>query len=297
MDNKQFKGTGSKITEHTLWLLLLFNIVLLLGSAYLYNWLPMISMLSVVALTTLTVAISIFALLHAKLSRNAMVESLNDQQLLQQSELFDAPSEGEQSRTLRQFERYFVPGFTLILALSELFGAWYLYSQIKFISRSPLESPNFHLGLLLGFGVIAFFLFLVGKYAAGVGFGDNHKQLRAPSALTILQSFFLLFTLVAMLVAHMAIKGENSSWRNPDALLLYSGVVLFAIFALEHFFILVLSFYRPRTKEIDDIPQYESRLTTILAQPEGIFDGVEKIIDYQFGFKLSQTAFYSLIVK
>jgi membrane protease subunit HflK len=38
-------------------------------------------------------------------------------------------------------------------------------------------------------------------------------------------------------------------------------------------------------------------LTTILAQPEGIFEGVEKIIDYQFGFKLSQTALYSLLIK
>ena len=67
---------------------------------------------------------------------------------------------------------------------------------------------------------------------------------------------------------------------------------LLALVALETLIQLVLEIYRPRVKGKVERPLYESRLVGLLGQPEGLITTAAQALDYQFGFKVSETWFY-----
>src|SRR4029077_3674166 len=68
--------------------------------------------------------------------------------------------------------------------------------------------------------------------------------------------------------------------------------ILLAIVSLETLVALVLEIYRPRLRGKVERPLYESRLVGLLGQPEGLITTAAQAIDYQFGFKVSETWFY-----
>jgi HflK protein len=74
-------------------------------------------------------------------------------------------------------------------------------------------------------------------------------------------------------------------------------VVVLGLAALEGLLNLILEFYRPRVRGKQERLVYESRLLGLLAQPEGIFTTAAQALDYQFGFKVSETWFYRFLEK
>ena len=69
---------------------------------------------------------------------------------------------------------------------------------------------------------------------------------------------------------------------------------LLALIAVETLVALVLEIYRPRVKGKVERPLYDSRLVGLLSQPEGLITTAAQALDYQFGFKVSETWFYRL---
>jgi regulator of protease activity HflC (stomatin/prohibitin superfamily) len=67
--------------------------------------------------------------------------------------------------------------------------------------------------------------------------------------------------------------------------------------AVEMLVTLLLEIYRPRVKGKIARPLYESRLVGLLAQPESLFTTAAQTLDYQFGFKVSETWFFQLLQK
>jgi regulator of protease activity HflC (stomatin/prohibitin superfamily) len=59
----------------------------------------------------------------------------------------------------------------------------------------------------------------------------------------------------------------------------------------------VLDIYRPRLKGQYSRAAFDSRLLGTINEPGGIFRSAASAIDYQFGFKVSQTWFYKLLEK
>jgi regulator of protease activity HflC (stomatin/prohibitin superfamily) len=57
----------------------------------------------------------------------------------------------------------------------------------------------------------------------------------------------------------------------------------------------VLELYRPRVKGKRARILYESRLVGLLSHPEGLFSTAAHVLDYQFGFKVSETWFYKFL--
>src|SRR5260370_714931 len=73
--------------------------------------------------------------------------------------------------------------------------------------------------------------------------------------------------------------------------------VLLALTAVETLIALLLEMYRPRVKGKIERPLYESRLVGLLGQPEGLITTAAQALDYQFGFKVSETGFYRFFEK
>jgi regulator of protease activity HflC (stomatin/prohibitin superfamily) len=66
---------------------------------------------------------------------------------------------------------------------------------------------------------------------------------------------------------------------------------------VENLLTLLLEIYRPRIKGKIARPLYESRVVGIFAQPESLFTTAAQTLDYQFGFKVSETWFFQAAQK
>ncbi len=65
--------------------------------------------------------------------------------------------------------------------------------------------------------------------------------------------------------------------------------------AAELLITLLLEIYRPRVKGRVSRPLYDNRLVGLLGQPEGLFTTAAQALDYQFGFKVSDTWLFKLL--
>jgi len=199
----------------------------------------------------------------------------------QETEVFPA------RRSREQFERYFVPGFTLVLFFLQSIGAWWLWQWVNQAAIVPQEHPLVALGL---YAVFFLLLFLVGRYSAGLARLESQRLLQ-PGANYLLLAAYLCVVVIGGLIAPL-VEIPKVDFYAAEAL---GG--LLGLLAVENAVALVLEIYRPRIKGKVARVLYESRLVGLLSHPEGIFTTAAHVLDYQFGFKVSETWFYQFLQK
>jgi len=196
------------------------------------------------------------------------------------SEVFPA------QRAREMFERFFVPGFAVLLFLLQAGGAWYIWRWLwKSTTVVSIQSPGATLAL---FGTFALILFILGRFSATFARIQNHRLLRPGASHLLLDAF---------LCAAVAIDMCFFLWGGTpkvDSGLAFGLCALLALIAAESLVALVLEIYRPRLKGKVERPVYDSRLVGLLSQPEGLITTAAQALDYQFGFKVSETWFYRL---
>ncbi len=198
-----------------------------------------------------------------------------------ETELFPA------RRAREQFERYFVPGFTVVLFVLEAGGAYLLNAWLSKAPPMPMRQPTMAMAF---FGLFALVLFLLGKFSATLARLENNALLR-PSASFVLLGAYLAFAVGA------AIAVGQAGFPRTDFYVARALCVLLGVIAAETLIALILEIYRPRVKGQVTRPVYESRLIGLLAQPEGLVTTAAQALDYQFGFKVSETWFYKFLEK
>lgn len=296
----QSYNSKSRLTEQTA--LMLSAGCLLSGfAAYFLSY--MISsqgILPLFIILALALFVSLVAWMHGRLERLAAEEAESNEKIVGgKGDIFseDKAAFGDKNRTLAQYEKYIVPGVVIILTIAEAASVLFLQGRLTDSARSPLESSSFHIGMLFAAGVCAFILFILGKYSAGLAYTGGRRQLRAPSALTVFAALFTLLVIGAFLAAFLAIRSESWKFRNPDPFLLYCGMIVLSAFCLDHFFGLVLFFYRPSKKSRNLPPVYESRIAGLFVQPEGVWEAVNEMLEYQFGIRVSPERFASFFFR
>src|SRR5215204_3561217 len=147
-----------------------------------------------------------------------------------ESEVFPARKSRE------QFERFFIPGITVLLLLAEGVGAWLLRQWVQQASGLPLNRPAVALAF---FGVFFLVLFLLGRYSAGLARLRNDPLLR-PSANHLLLSAYACGVVALTIVATWA------HLPRVDYYLALVGIVLLGVLAAENLVGLILELYRPR---------------------------------------------------
>jgi membrane protease subunit HflK len=191
-------------------------------------------------------------------------------------------------RSREQFDRFFVPIFTVVLCLLQAGGAWFLWTWVaRNAPAFELKKPTVALAL---FALFALVLFLLGKFSATVARIENHRLLRPGS------SYLLLSAYISFAVT-LGIVGVQAGFAKADIYVAYGLCGLLALVAAESLINLVLEVYRPRVKGKIERPLYESRLVGLLGQPEGLVTTAAQALDYQFGFKVSETWFYRFFEK
>ena len=114
---------------------------------------------------------------------------------------------------------------------------------------------------------------------------EQHRLLRPAAS-------FLLFNAFLCLVVALGLVGVWAGFPKTDLYVAHGLCALLGLVALETLIQLVLEIYRPRVKGKIERPLYESRLVGLLGQPEGLVTTAAQALDYQFGFKVSETWFY-----
>jgi len=191
-------------------------------------------------------------------------------------------------RTREQFERFFVPVFTVVLCLIQAGGAYLLW---RWLSRPAtlveIKQPTMTLAL---FGLFALVLFPLGKFSASMARLEDHRLLR-PGA-----SYLLLCAYLCFFVA-LGLVGVQADYSKADFYVAGALCVVLALMAAETLVNLVFEMYRPRVRGKVERPLYDSRLVGLLGQPEGLITTAAQALDYQFGFKVSETWFYRFFEK
>lgn len=196
------------------------------------------------------------------------------------AELFPA------QRSREQFERVFLPVFTVVLFLLQAGAFYFLATWLMDASGPEVKSPMITMSL---FGLCALILFVVGKYSAGLARMDDSRLLRPGASYLLLGAYTCFIVTISL--------GFSQFFPRVDyyAACVLAGIV--ALLALENIIHLVLEIYRPRFKVKAARPIYESRLVGLLGHPEGLFTMAAQALDYQFGFKVSETWFSRFLGK
>ena len=85
----------------------------------------------------------------------------------------------------------------------------------------------------------------------------------------------------------------------PGALkiFLWASVIFSLLLAVERILLMVVDLYRPKLKDEDYIPVYESRVLALFSQPKGVLGNLAAMLEYQFGIKVSESSFASFFNK
>ena len=191
-------------------------------------------------------------------------------------------------RAREQFEKFFVPGFAVLLFILESGGAWLLWRWAGKVTAGIV--PDRAMASLSLFAIFALLLFLVGRFSVTIARLEDHRLLR-PGASYLLAGAYVCVATAA------AIAGVRTGFSGADFWIARAFCLLLGVMAAETLVTLLLEIYRPRLKGKVARPLYDSRIAGLLAQPESLVTTAAQTLDYQFGFKVSETWFFQLMRK
>jgi membrane protease subunit HflK len=237
----------------------------------------------------LVAAVSWFQMRLEEAERNERLELDELARTKSSATLFEA-GKGESfpaQRAREQFEKYLVPAFTLILLALQAGGAYWLWRWLKTPAASI--SDNWLIAASY-FGTGFLILFIVGRFSATITRIEDHRLLRPGASFTLLTAFLCFLTAGGIAAVHF-------DFQRADLFLARGLVIVLAIVALETLLALILELYRPRMKGRVGRPLYDSRFVGLLGQPESLITTAAQALDYQFGFKVSETWFYNFFAR
>ncbi|MCJ8332480.1 MAG: hypothetical protein HRT89_24735 [Lentisphaeria bacterium] len=228
-------------------------------------------------------------------------QALEEQEALDESDdtdnaLFDTDLKQShvKQRNLKQFEKYFLPGLAIAIALGEFVLAWYLLKQTgeKQIYAASISK------VLVSFLLIASFIFyMMGSYISGFAYRGKIAELRAVAAELIGMAYLSFFAMVACLIRAVQTDLDQEKAALIDSYFSRILIALLFLRAIEKIITSILEWYRPRHKDAELRIIFESRLNGLLSQPKSMFNNISETVQYQFGLNLDEQLFQKVITR
>lgn len=187
---------------------------------------------------------------------------------------------------LKFFEKWFLPVFAVLIGLYQIGMGIFLSSKIAGIETEP---GHLLLSAVLT-AAIAFLSFLFALYAIGLSSQEEWKPLRAGGTALLATTVISFLLTIALAAAQFGFPVGLTilNWAVPILLIVLGGETL------GNF---VLNVYRPRIEGQYNAAAFDSRILAIIASPGTILQSTASAVDYQFGFKVSQTWFFKIVQK
>lgn len=195
-------------------------------------------------------------------------------------------------RRLRSIERFLIPIVALCVAAFHVAAGLSVFDwagQFPMFESTAKATQVVNREMLMFFaGGLSFVTFMLSRYALGMSRLAPFAALRAGGN-------YMFGSSVVQLGIALALLAEVANLARVEPILAVIIGVLLCVLSVETIAGYILSFYRPRLPGAEQRPFYDSRLLGIFSEPEGIIKSVANTLDYQFGFKVSETWFYQLM--
>jgi membrane protease subunit HflK len=185
-------------------------------------------------------------------------------------------------------QRWLIPLFGLLTAAYLIaIGAlsWVVLTR-RDIFWPTLRSVE--IGLVL-VSLVMLFLFFFSRYASGMARVAGWQLLRGCGSYMLGNAAMALAVIVTL--GAFLYQG-TTSWERY---LTYAIPVVMVVLGAETLINFLLDIYRPRSPGVEPRACFDSRLLGLISEPGGIAHSLAEAINYQFGFKVSQTWFYQLL--
>ncbi len=190
---------------------------------------------------------------------------------------------------LEWMRRWLVPVFGLLIAVYLI--AVGVLCWVFLTRREEIDWPTLtraEIGLVL-VSLLMLFLFFFARYASGMARVSGGQLLRGCGSYMLGNSVAAMAIIVAL--GAYLYQGATS-WER---FLAYAIPVLMVVLGVETLINFLLDIYRPRVPGVEPRACFDSRLLGLISEPGGIAHSLAEAVNYQFGFKVSQTWFYQLL--
>lgn len=216
-------------------------------------------------------------------------------------ELEGAAGDGDEARVaagrLRRVHAWLVPAASLVYAGALAWLGWRDFSWFRALS---IDDPNaivpdftvnpsagWELALCAG-GALAAFIF--SRFVAGMARQASWSALRGGAGIMVGNA------LVLLAVATGTVFQLFSKPQALEGIAQAMGWFLWLI-AAETLLNLVLNAYRPRRADETPRPAFDSKLLGLLATPDSLVRSINEAVNYQFGFDLTSSWGYQLLLR
>ena len=190
------------------------------------------------------------------------------------------------SKRLALLEKWFIPIGSVLVGIYQAGIGLYLMRS----AGNPLLEYKYMKITAALLVVMAFISFLISRYATGMSAEEKWRDLRAGGSM-LLASSILSFLL--------GLSFALGIWKITGAIVAFRYVIpiLMIVLGIETILNVVFDIYRPRVSGAYSRTAFDSRLLGVINEPGGLVHTFANMIDYQFGFQVSQTWFYKLLAK
>jgi regulator of protease activity HflC (stomatin/prohibitin superfamily) len=184
-------------------------------------------------------------------------------------------------------EKWFLPIFSGVIAAYQAAIGLYL---LRAVSHSNTAFGRQPLLCAVCMTAVAFVSFLISRYATGMSNQPDWKPLRAGGS-------FLFGSAVLSFALAIALALVQFKIFAAISVIDFLIPILLVVLGVETALNVVFDIYRPRLPGLYSRAAFDSRLLGLINEPGEILHTAAGAIDYQFGFKVSQTWFYKLLGK
>jgi regulator of protease activity HflC (stomatin/prohibitin superfamily) len=184
-------------------------------------------------------------------------------------------------------ERWIIPIFTLLWAGWHGCMAVVAWGVIE--PESQIKTEYSSQGTLFAI-LIGFLAFLFSRYSTGMGTQRQWRPLRATGG-------YMLGGALMVAGAGAGLLGAWQGYPELDYWIAMVGATMMMVLAVELVINFVLDMFRPRLPGQEPRLSFDSRLLNLLAEPDRVGHSLADAVNYQFGFEVSRTWFYRLLVK
>jgi regulator of protease activity HflC (stomatin/prohibitin superfamily) len=227
------------------------------------------------------------------------LESLEREELAQSrgETIFErsAPDQEAAARRLGQMHRWLMPVVSLVVALALLgLGLWNWTRLRDMLDPGPGDnafmvgsSLGWELAVCIGLALVAF---IFARFVAGMSRQPAWQNLRGGAGFMV-SSALVTLAIAVGIVFHVFQRPAVIKWMAL-------GVAGFQVaLAVEIFLNWTLNLYRPRRPNEIPRPAFDSRVLGLLAAPDNLVRGINEAVNYQFGFDITSSWGYKLLLR
>ena len=198
------------------------------------------------------------------------------------------------ARRVKLLYRWILPVLSVLYVVSLIVLAWRMFAWLSLygepgsMKNLPMaDGKGWLVAICLGFTAASF---ICSRFLSGMAELKAWQNLRAGSGAMVGNALVLLLVAIGVICRFFDVD-------NAIQLVVWIIPCFMVLAAVEVLLNLILNVYRPRTQGDFSRPAFDSRFLSLLSQPDSIVRSANEAVNYQFGFDISSSWGYQLVLR